>query len=274
MHETFAALPRFKALGTNVFVQQTNGFDHLNRHQVGNRRTGLRSKRKTQGGIMKSISKVSVLAAVLAATATFASADTIIGSWATTNPGFGNTATVYGGFNAPTIPFTPGTTAATVAITPNPGWAPAGSADSITSQWVSFEAGTGAGPAVVAPNGTYSYFTSFTAAANSTGSIYVLADDTTDVFLNGHLLQPEAGGPNSICQTAQPNCTMPLLVTLADFVNGTNVLEFDVDQSALVSTGLDFYGTVQSGVTPEPSSFILLGSGLLGVAGVIRRRLS
>lgn len=225
---------------------------------------------------MKCFSKISVLATVLAATATFASADTILGSWATSNPGFGNTAVVYGGYNAPTTPFTPGSTAATTAIAPNVAWAPAGSAGTppVLSQWVSFEAGTGAGPAVVAPNGTYSYFSSFTAGANDTGSIFILADDTTDVYMNGHLLQAANTGANSVCQTGPPNCTVPLQVTLADFVNGTNVLEFDVDQTNVNSTGLDFYGTVQTAATPEPGSFILLGSGLLGVAGIIRRRLS
>jgi hypothetical protein len=227
---------------------------------------------------MKCFSKISVLAAVLAATASFASADTILGSWATSNPGFGNTAVVYGGYSVTgvTAPFTPGSTSATAAIPPNAGWAAAGSAGAtpVLSQWVSFEAGTGAGPTLVAPNGTYSYFTSFTASANDSGSIYVLADDTTDVYMNGHLLQAADTGPNSTCQTGPPNCVTPWLVTLSDFVNGTNVLEFDVNQTNVDSTGLDFYGTVQTAATPEPGSFILLGSGLLGVAGVIRRRLS
>ncbi len=193
---------------------------------------------------MKCISKISALAAVLAATASFASADTILGSWATSNPGFGNTAVVYGGYNAPVIPFTPGSTSATVSIAPNVAWAPAGSAGTppVLSQWVSFEAGTGVGPSVVAPNGTYSYFTTFTGNAYDSGSIFILADDTTDVYMNGHLLQAANTGANSVCQTGPPNCTVALQVTLADFVTGTNVLEFDVDQTNLVSTGLDFYG--------------------------------
>jgi hypothetical protein len=87
-------------------------------------------------------------------------------------------------------------------------------------------------------------------------------------------LQAANTGSNSVCQTGPPNCTLALQVTLADFVTGTNVLEFDVDQTNVNSTGLDFYGTVQTAATPEPGSFILLGSGLLGVAGAIRRRLS
>ncbi|HEY5175725.1 MAG TPA: PEP-CTERM sorting domain-containing protein [Terriglobales bacterium] len=32
-------------------------------------------------------------------------------------------------------------------------------------------------------------------------------------------------------------------------------------------------GTTSSGTTPEPSSVVLLGSGILGLAGILRRRL-
>ena len=38
-------------------------------------------------------------------------------------------------------------------------------------------------------------------------------------------------------------------------------------------TFIDAYGTVTQTVTPEPSTFALLGTGLLGIAGTTRRRL-
>jgi hypothetical protein len=231
---------------------------------------------------MNKISKFSALVAVLAATATFASADTIIdvGSYASSNPGFSNTAIKTSTTASATDPggSIAAPTNSAVTITKNSAWTSAGSAGSppVLSQWISFEAGTGAGPTVVAPNGYYSYYTTFTAGAGATGSIYVMADDTTAVYLNGTRIQIVAPGPNSICQTAQPNCTTPLLVDLTGLINGTNILVFSVEQTNLSSTGLDFYGTVDTPsapTIPEPSTLLLLSTGLVGSAGALFRRM-
>jgi hypothetical protein len=56
------------------------------------------------------------------------------------------------------------------------------------------------------------------------------------------------------------------------FWNGVDIGPSLVDDGALPYTL--FEGVVQGSSTPEPSSLILLGSGLLGLAGVIRRKLS
>jgi PEP-CTERM motif len=39
------------------------------------------------------------------------------------------------------------------------------------------------------------------------------------------------------------------------------------------SLAFSIFGQVQTGTTPEPSSILLLGSGILGLAGVLRRRM-
>lgn len=143
------------------------------------------------------------------------------------------------------------------------------------SSWVSFNPNTAPGGSVVAPNGDYLYYTTFSdsTASTSTGSITVMADDTTSVFLNGTLITPAAPATTTgTCTKGQPNCITPATYTLTGFVNGTNVLSFVVHQDFGFATGLDFIGSVNTLPTPEPSSLMLLGSGLLGGAGTLLRR--
>jgi hypothetical protein len=143
------------------------------------------------------------------------------------------------------------------------------------SSWISFNPFTDPNGFYTAPNGQYTYFDYFTAAAGDTGSITVLADDTTSVYLNGIQITPIAPITTmGDCTFGTPNCTQQAMYALpsVDFVNGQNLLSFGVEQLYGGGTGLDFEATVNT-ATPEPSSVFMLGAGLLSAAGMVRRRI-
>ena len=215
-----------------------------------------------------------LVSALFAASASVALADTItLASYGTTNTapaGVGNSATKFNGAIESAFPYIMGP-GPTYNLGTGGVWAnPTGS-----SSWVGINTGDSPSGSHVEPLGIYEYTSTFYIsgnASNASGTITVMADDTTDVYLNGTEIVAAANffDPASHCTAGTPNCETPVTFTLTGFTTGLNTLKFDVDQDYGSATGIDFSGTVN--VTPEPDSLLLLGTGLAMFAGLAYSR--
>jgi hypothetical protein len=231
---------------------------------------------------MKLSSKLSALGAVLVLSTAFASADTI------TYIASGSGSVGFVGYNATSMtgPFSiqpAGTnnstgTNATFGISPGTAWAPALIAgNGLASSWISYDQNSGPTGGETSANfdanGYYEYATSFNLPLSSYGSITVAADDTVAIYLDGVNILPEGSiGGDQHCSDGTPNCRVGGTATVFfSAPAGFNLVDFVVYQSGSNYQGLDYVGSLTE--TPEPNTLLLLGTGLIGSAGALFRKM-
>jgi hypothetical protein len=176
----------------------------------------------------------------------------------------------------------------TVAITPQqPAWQPnhpvnPGDPTDTSAIWISY-AETGWGdPVFVAYGGQTPVFSVYDSFVSGEGRLLlkVWADDSAGVFLDGVLIKAPLF-TQSTCSGAPIGCR-PQDAGVFDLPiqAGPHTLTFDVYQTGTGTNttsnplGLLFTGTAPEGIqpTPEPVSFLLIGSGLIATAILTRRR--
>ena len=232
---------------------------------------------------MKKLKFSALAVALIASSSSFVFADTIqLGSFATGAFSFGNanTAMNYAGYRA-TLTMPAVGVGGTFTLKPSSVW----TAPAANSTWIGFASTAGpvgtANPAL----GYYTFTTNFTATAGSyAGTLNIMADDSASILLNGSVIVPFASlGGDTHCADSGITCRGMDAIALSGLtlLGGSNVntLTFIVRQGGSLATldpsGLDFNATLNSpssGAVPEPSTLMLLATGLVGAATTAMRR--
>jgi PEP-CTERM motif len=167
------------------------------------------------------------------------------------------------------------------AITPHPLWQPAHPAGS-PAVWVSYNE-TGYGGTTLAPwdftNPIMTITETFLAGTGSTLHLDVWADDTARIRIDG----TEVFAPNfsqNICADGAIGCEPGELGTIAyTFTSlGVHTVALDVYQIGTGTTpsanpfGFLYTGEVNTSPVPEPATYLLFATGLLGLLGYGWRR--
>jgi hypothetical protein len=233
---------------------------------------------------MKNFRCVFLLGATLSLSAPFALADSLtLGSFASGSTaaalGFtsSQTAMNYAGYTSSAPTSLTNGTANTFALQTNGIW---GTIANSNASWVGISASAspfsgGTSPAL----GYYQFSTTFNAAGGLyAGNLSILADDTAEIFLNGVLIRGFTSlGSDARCADTGISCINATDIPLSAITlnNGANTLTFVVEQAGVIAngdpSGITFQAAIRS-ITPEPNSFLLFGTGLLGAAGLYLRR--